>query len=284
LYCKDFVKSLNKIYDDNRIFEFLLKNISDENKGQFPYSVKEETNDFDGKIFVVNKFEKIEEDFSDYVYNISVEEDESYVVNNVVVHNCFVSGFQGEHQDSMEGIMSELKRQAMILKSEGGYGFCADVMRPKGGFISGIANESPGAVKMLDMWNTQSDVITAGSGMKSKRKDTKQKIRKGAQMVTMSCWHPDIEEFITAKQTPGRLDKFNMSILVTDDFINAVENSLEWNLVFPDFDSAKEKYDKEWDGNLNKWISMGHPIKIWKTYKDANELWDIIMKSTYNRN
>ena len=89
--------------------------------------------------------------------------------------NCFVSGFQDENQDSMEGIMSELKRQAMILKSEGGYGFCADVMRPRGGFISGIANESPGSVRMLDMWNTQSDVITAGSGKKSAKKEVKQK-------------------------------------------------------------------------------------------------------------
>jgi ribonucleotide reductase alpha subunit len=198
--------------------------------------------------------------------------------------NCFVSGFQGENQDSMDGIMSELKRQAMILKSEGGYGFCCDVMRPRGGFISGIANESPGGVKMLDMWNTQSDVITAGSGKKSERKEVKQKIRKGAQMVTMSCWNPSIEEFITAKQTSGRLDKFNMSVLITDAFMDAVINKKPWDLIFPDFDSNKEIYNKEWDGDINKWIKNGHPIKIWKTYKDANELWDVIMKSTYNRN
>lgn len=198
--------------------------------------------------------------------------------------NCFVSGFQGENQDSMDGIMTELKRQAMILKSEGGYGFCADVMRPRGGFISGIANESPGAVRMLDMWNTQSDVITAGSGKKSTNKEAKQKIRKGAQMVTMSCWNPSIEEFITAKQTPGRLDKFNMSVLITDDFMKAVMENKEWNLIFPDFDKDKETYDKFWDGDIKKWIKNGYPVKIWKTYNNANELWDIIMKSTHNRN
>lgn len=198
--------------------------------------------------------------------------------------NCFVSGFQGEHQDSMDGIMDELKRQAMILKSEGGYGFCCDVMRPRGGFIKGIANESPGAVRMLDMWNTQSDVITAGSGQKSKKKNSKQKIRKGAQMVTMSCWNPSIEEFITAKQTSGRLDKFNMSVLITDDFMDAVMNNKKWDLVFPDFDKAKDIYNKEWDGNINKWINNGYPVRVWKTYNDANELWDIIMKSTFNRN
>jgi len=65
--------------------------------------------------------------------------------------NCFVDGFTGMNQDSMEGILDTLRRQALILKSEGGYGFCADVMRPRGAYIRGIANSSPGAVSMLDM-------------------------------------------------------------------------------------------------------------------------------------
>ncbi len=198
--------------------------------------------------------------------------------------NCFVDGFVGKDQDSIGGILEALKRQAFILKSEGGYGFCADVMRPRGGYIEGIANDTPGAVKWLDNWNTQSDVITAGSGRKSGNKKAKQKIRKGAQMVTMSCWHPDIEEFITAKQTSGRLDKFNMSLLITDDFMDAVMNNKKWDLIFPDFDKVKQYYNDNWDGNLGKWILDGNPVKVYKTFKDANELWDLIMKSTYNRN
>ena len=156
--------------------------------------------------------------------------------------NCFVDGFVGDDQDSMEGILDTLRRQALILKSEGGYGFCADVMRPRGAFVGGIGNESPGAVKMLDMWDTQSEVITAGSGKKSSRKNAKQKIRKGAQMVTMSCWHPDIEEFITSKQTPGRLTKFNMSVLVTDELMEAAKNNQPWNLEFPDYEKRKDEY------------------------------------------
>jgi len=198
--------------------------------------------------------------------------------------NCFVDGFMGEDQDSMEGILSALRRQALILKSEGGYGFCADVMRPRGSFISGIGNETPGAVRMLDMWDTQSAVITEGSGKKTKKEKAKVKIRKGAQMVTMSVWHPDVEEFITAKQTPGRLTKFNMSVLVTDDFMKAVENNLPWNLEFPDIEKHKEEYKKHWDGNLKKWIAQGYSTVVYKTYENANILWDIIMKSTYNRN
>lgn len=198
--------------------------------------------------------------------------------------NCFVDGFMGEDRDSMEGILSTLRRQALILKSEGGYGFCADTMRPRGGFINGIGNETPGAVRMLDMWDTQSAVITAGSGRKTKKEKAKIKIRKGAQMVTLSCWHPDIEEFITAKQTPGRLTKFNMSSLITDELMLAVEKHLPWNLEFPDYDSNMKAYKKEWDGNLKAWKEKGYQTKIYKTYTDANELWDLIMKSTYNRN
>ncbi len=198
--------------------------------------------------------------------------------------NCFVSGFRGENQDSMESIMDELRRQALILKSEGGYGFCADVLRPRGAYVNGIGGDSPGAVKLLDMWDTQSAVITSGSGIKKLDNKGKKKIRKGAQMVTMSVFHPDIEEFITAKQTAGRLTKFNMSVLVSDEFMNAVHNKQPWDLVFPDHDTAKNEYNKYWDGNINSWKAKNLPVRVYKHFDDANELWDLIMKSTYNRN
>ncbi len=198
--------------------------------------------------------------------------------------NCFVSGFRGEDQDSMASIMDELRRQALILKSEGGYGFCADVMRPRGAFVEGIGGDSPGAVKLLEMWDTQSAVITSGSGLKKKSNKGKKKIRKGAQMVTMSVYHPDIEEYITAKQTPGQLTKFNMSILVTDDFMKAVENGLPWHLEFPDYETAKVEYKKYWNGDLKAWKEKGLPTRIYKTFEKAEQLWELIMKSTYNRN
>lgn len=198
--------------------------------------------------------------------------------------NCFVSGFRGQAQDSMESIMDELRRQALILKSEGGYGFCCDVLRPRGAFVEGIGGDSPGAVRLLDMWDTQSSVITAGSGLKKAENKGKKKIRKGAQMVTMSVFHPDIEEFVTAKQTPGRLTKFNMSVLVSDDFMAAVEAHKPWNLEFPDHEKAKTEYNQFWDGNMKAWKAKGLPTHVYKTYQDAGELWDLIMKSTYNRN
>ena len=205
--------------------------------------------------------------------------------------NCFVSGFQGHDQDSMDEIQAELTRQAKILASEGGYGFCAHIMRPRGARIGGVGSMTPGAVQMLDVWNKQAATIVAGSGMKSDRDDVKDKIRKGAQMVTMGIWHPDIIEFIEAKQEPGRLHKFNMSVLVTDAFMEAVKNDDTWALRFPDYENEKEFYKQHWDGNLKAYREKGGTVKTWKdpatgepAVYEAREIWNRIMDSTYNRN
>jgi ribonucleoside-diphosphate reductase alpha chain len=195
--------------------------------------------------------------------------------------NCFVSGFRGEDQDSIASIYAELTRQATILKSEGGYGCNFDVLRPRGSYISGSGIESPGTVEIMNLWNASSAVITAGSGKKKTGKG-KGKIRKGAQMGCLSVSHPSIEEFITAKQKPGVLDKFNLSVLITDEFIDAVKNHKPWNLEFPD--TNFEKYSPEWDGDLKEWKKKGYPVNVWKTYSDANELWNIIIESTHKRN
>lgn len=198
--------------------------------------------------------------------------------------NCFVSGAYGQDIDSMSSIMDELKRQALILKSEGGYGFCSDFMRPRGAVIGGIGAMSPGAVRMLDMWDTQSTTITRGANINTDRKDVKKKLRKGAQMVTMSIWHPDIEEFITAKQEEGRLTKFNMSVLIPNAFMEAVKNNRSWKLEFPDYEKHPDEYKQHWDGNIVKWKALGFDTQVYKTFEDANELWNLIMSSTYSRN
>ena len=203
--------------------------------------------------------------------------------------NCFVDGFTGNDKDSIEGIYRTLTRQAQILKSEGGYGFCADVMRPRGSHIGGIGNQSPGAVKFLQLWDKSSEIITAGSGKKS-RKDEKNFIRKGAQMVTLSCWHPDIIEFINAKKTPGVLSKFNMSVLCTDEFMGAVIDDTSWDLVFPDHEKYSKEYKSSWNGDLDEWkevIGHGDPaygLRCYHTFDSARELWDLIMSNTYGRN
>lgn len=287
---KDKLSLRNTIFTDDvskEVYESTYK-FGDENINQTHYRVAKDLASIEvDKEYWTEKFMDLLEDFK-FTPGGRITSNAGTELKGTTYINCFVDGFMGTDQDSMEGILSALHRQAMILKSEGGYGFCADVMRPRGAFIGGIGNESPGAVRMLDMWDTQSAVITAGSERKkTTNKKSKDKIRKGAQMVTMSCWHPSICEFITAKQTPGRLTKFNMSVLITDDFMNAVENKLSWDLIFPDYDTdekIKEIYNSEWDGNINKWIKNGYPTKIYQKFEDANELWDIIMQSTYNRN
>lgn len=213
---------------------------------------------------------------------------------NILTGNCFVEGFTGTDQDSVEGIYNALYRQAKTLQSEGGYGFCADVMRPRGSNIGGIGNQSPGAVKFLELWDKSSEIITSGSGKKA-NKGEKEFIRKGAQMVTMSVWNPDILEFITAKSVEGRLSKFNMSVLISDDFMKAVEDDADWNLEYPNYKQFSKLYKDEWDGNLVKWKNLlGEPTDnilgegtpstiIYKTMK-AREIWNLITERTYIRN
>lgn len=204
--------------------------------------------------------------------------------------NCFVDGPRTPDADSLDGIYAALHRQATILKSEGGYGFCANFMRPRGAKVGGVGIQTPGAVKFLDLWDRSSEIITAGSGKKSK-KGEKNFIRKGAQMVTMSIMHPDIEEFIEAKRTPGRLTKFNMSVLITDDFMRCVDKDGEWQLRFPNYEAYPKIYKKRWVGNFKEWEQLASesdesdepPFVVYKTVK-ARDLWNKIMKSTYDFN
>jgi ribonucleoside-diphosphate reductase alpha chain len=222
--------------------------------------------------------------------------------------NCFVNPTTTNQHDSIEGILEVLLDQAKTLKSEGGWGHNFSHIRPRTSFIKKVGIESPGAVKFMELFDKSSEIITAGSGIDSKEnKNKKEKIRKGAMMAILDCWHPDIIEFITAKQTPGRLTKFNISVNCTDDFMNKVlqveelKNKLSsndlsddeklrleqeikekdtWNLEFPD--TSFEKYDEEWNGNLKEWKSKNYPTKIYKTVS-ATWLWDLIIRSTYNR-
>jgi len=100
-------------------------------------------------------------------------------------------------------------------------------------------------------------------------------------VIVHNCWHPDVIEFIHAKQTQGRLTKFNISVGVTDAFMTAVENDADWELIFPDVQFGK--YDTEWDGDIRAWIRKGYPVKVYEKRR-AREIWDMIMKATYNRN
>jgi len=202
----------------------------------------------------------------------------------LTLFNCYIASTSDYDIDSLEGILNLAKEFALTLKSEGGVGFCANFLRPSKTLIKKIGVTTPGSVKFLELFDKISEVITSGSVDKTdsyQGTPSKNSIRKGATMVTMSVCHPDIEEFVTAKSVPNRLTKMNMSVLVTDAFMYAVENKLDWDLWFPDI--KHERYESEWDGSFEKWAEKGLPFVVYKTLK-AKELWELILKNTWNRN
>lgn len=220
--------------------------------------------------------------------------------------NCFVGPNPTYDMDSLEGILKVLRDQAQTLKSEGGWGMNFSFIRPRGAFIHGVGVETPGSVKYMEMFDKSSEIVTSGSGKTSSNSKAKGKIRKGAMMAVLCDWHPDVIEFITAKQTPGRLQKFNVSVGISDEFmallttIIRIEKRLEtetderirqslknvltsldvWRLQFPD--TNHPNYKTDWNGDLKSWLGKGFPTVEYGTVS-VMYLWNLIMESTYNR-
>ena len=159
---------------------------------------------------------------------------------NVTLFNCFV---MGTIPDSMSGIFDGLKEAALTMQQGGGIGYDFSTIRPKGADVKGVAADASGPLSFMDVWDAMCRTIMSAGA------------RRGAMMATLRCDHPDIEGFVAAKSDPARLRNFNVSVLVTDPFMDAVEADGDWDLVF--------------DG------------KTYKTIK-ARALWDQIMKATYD--
>lgn len=158
----------------------------------------------------------------------------------VTLFNCFV---MGTVPDSMSGIFDMLKEAALTMQQGGGIGYDFSTIRPRGADVKGVAADASGPLSFMDVWDAMCrTIMSAGS-------------RRGAMMATMRCDHPDIEQFITAKSDPARLRMFNMSVLVTDDFMEAVKSGGSWDLQF--------------DG------------KVYHTV-EARDLWNKIMQATYD--
>lgn len=158
---------------------------------------------------------------------------------NVTLFNCFV---MGTVPDSMDGIFDMLKEAALTMQQGGGIGYDFSTLRPKGAPVVGVAADASGPLTFMDVWDSMCrTVMSAGS-------------RRGAMMATMRCDHPDIMDFITAKKDPVKLRMFNLSVLVTDEFMEAVKNDLPWSFM--------------WQGE-----SWGSIL--------ARDLWDMILESTY---
>jgi ribonucleoside-diphosphate reductase alpha chain len=158
----------------------------------------------------------------------------------VTLFNCFV---MGTIPDSMAGIFEALKEAALTMQQGGGIGYDFSTIRPKGAAVSGVAADASGPLSFMDVWDAMCrTIMSAGS-------------RRGAMMATMRCDHPDIEDFITAKSDPTRLRNFNVSVLVTDAFMDAVKADGPWELTFGG--------------------------KVYRTLP-ARDLWNRIMRSTYD--
>ncbi|WP_378944175.1 adenosylcobalamin-dependent ribonucleoside-diphosphate reductase [Paracoccus sp. R86501] len=159
---------------------------------------------------------------------------------SVTLFNCFV---MGTIPDSMSGIFDMLKEAALTMQQGGGIGYDFSTVRPRGAAVKGVAADASGPLSFMDVWDAMCrTIMSAGS-------------RRGAMMATMRCDHPDVEHFIEAKQDSARLRMFNLSVLVTDDFMDAVRADAPWELKF--------------DG------------KVYRTVQ-ALDLWNRIMKATYD--
>ncbi len=158
---------------------------------------------------------------------------------SVTLFNCFV---MGTIEDSMDGIFSAVREAALTLQQGGGIGYDFSTLRPKGAAVKGVGADASGPVSFMDVWDSMCrTIMSAGS-------------RRGAMMATLAIDHPDIETFIDAKREPGRLTNFNLSVLVSDAFMDAVKADAHWELKF---------------GRT-----------VYRSVR-ARELWDRIMRATY---
>jgi ribonucleoside-diphosphate reductase alpha chain len=158
----------------------------------------------------------------------------------VTLFNCFV---MGDIADDLGSIFSNLREAALTMQQGGGIGYDFSTLRPKGAIVKGVSADASGPLSFMDVWDAMCRTIMSAGA------------RRGAMMATMRCDHPDIEAFIAAKREKGRLRNFNLSVLITDAFMEAVEADAEWPLEFGG--------------------------KVYRTVQ-ARGLWDSIMQATYD--
>jgi ribonucleoside-diphosphate reductase alpha chain len=193
--------------------------------------------------------------------------------------NCTVSG---SIADSMDDILGKVHEAGLTLKSGAGIGYCFSTLRPKDAYVSGAGAYTSGPLSFMDIYDKMCFTVSSAGG------------RRGAQMATFDIGHPDVVDFIRAKRENGRLRQFNLSLLITREFMEAVKNNAQWPLSFPVTAKEVERdrlnlqdnqqiiwrelpYQENYVRNEQSLIAC----KIYKTMP-AQRLWDIIMSSTYD--
>jgi len=193
--------------------------------------------------------------------------------------NCTVSGTIG---DSMHDILGKVHEAGLTLKAGCGIGYEFSTLRPRGAYVSGAGAYTSGALSFMDIYDRMCFTVSSAGG------------RRGAQMATFDIGHPDVLDFIRAKREDGRLRQFNLSLLITDEFMRAVQDDAEWPLAFPltskeieedglDVNDASKVIWREWPNNEDYLVNDRGQIacRIYKIVK-ARRLWDMIMTSTYD--
>ncbi len=191
--------------------------------------------------------------------------------------NCTVSG---TIRDSMDDILDKVHEAGLTLKSGCGIGYEFSTLRPRGAYVSGAGAYTSGPLSFMDIYDKMCFTISSAGG------------RRGAQMGTFDVSHPDVREFIRAKREAGRLRQFNLSLLITDDFMQAVKVDADWPLVFPVHEKEQDEIDLDDAGQVvwRPWPTHEHYIvrddglvacKIYG-HVHARHLWNMIMTSTYN--
>lgn len=191
--------------------------------------------------------------------------------------NCTVSG---TIDDSMYDILDKVHEAGLTLKAGCGIGYEFSTLRPRGAYVSGAGAHTSGPLSFMDIYDKMCFTVSSAGG------------RRGAQMGTFDVSHPDVKEFIRAKREDGRLRQFNLSLLITDDFMQAVADDTDWPLLFPihvkeqhefDLNDASKVLWREWPTTKN-YVSRDDGLVACKIYSQlrARHLWDMIMVSTYD--
>lgn len=193
--------------------------------------------------------------------------------------NCTVSATIG---DSMDDILAKLHEAGLTLKAGCGIGYEFSTLRPRGAYVSGAGAYTSGPLSFMDIYDKMCFTVSSAGG------------RRGAQMATFDVGHPDVADFIRAKREGGRLRQFNLSLLITEEFMAAVESDSEWKLAFPlsqaeaeadqvDVNDADQVIWREWPSN-ERYVTRDDGLvacRIFRTLK-ARRIWDMIMTSTYD--
>ncbi|MEK4064196.1 ribonucleoside-diphosphate reductase, adenosylcobalamin-dependent [Paenibacillus borealis] len=181
----------------------------------------------------------------------------------LTLFNCYVVP---SPKDSRGGIMQTLSEMTEIMARGGGVGINLSSLRPRRAIVRGVNGSSSGSVSWGGLFSYTTGLIEQGGS------------RRGALMLMINDWHPDVVDFITVKQTMGQVTNANLSVCVSNAFMKAVKEDLDWELVFPD--TTDPDYDTIWDGDLDKWKADGRRVIPYRTVK-ARDVWHTIIESAW---